>query len=134
LLISAADKVVNSLKGNKLPGFPQESREQIMLGLYAAVLMHETGHAMFDLLRIPVFGREEDAADQMAAFVALNRNKDMARIIISGFAYFWLALGNPPTKAPDPSSPNAPKSDIGKCFSDPICAYADEHGTSWQRM
>ena len=30
------------------------------------VLLHETGHALIDLLEIPVTGREEDAVDQLA--------------------------------------------------------------------
>src|SRR3954451_9754464 len=29
--------------------------------------LHEFGHALFDMLNIPVFGREEDAADQVAS-------------------------------------------------------------------
>jgi hypothetical protein len=29
--------------------------------------LHEFGHALFDMLRVPVFGREEDAADQVSA-------------------------------------------------------------------
>ena len=32
--------------------------------------LHETGHAVFNMLQIPVLGREEDAADQFAATLA----------------------------------------------------------------
>lgn len=30
------------------------------------ILMHETGHALIDLLQLPITGREEDAVDQLA--------------------------------------------------------------------
>jgi hypothetical protein len=106
------------------------SREEFLTGMFVAVIMHETGHAVFDLLDVPIFGREEDAADQMAAFIAVQFDKDVARTIIKGFAYLWAAMDNPPTAAPEPSILNPPKS----CGSDPFCAYSDEHGTSYQRM
>ena len=43
------------------------SREQYVAGLFTAVLMHETGHALFDQLDIPVFGREDAGADEIAS-------------------------------------------------------------------
>jgi len=136
-LPAMADDIVQRLASNRLPGFPRASREQIIMGLYAAVLMHETGHAIFDLLSVPVFGREEDAADEMAAYVAVHLNKDVARAVVLGFAYYWYGSGNPPTRPPKSifkSDPNSKDEDAGKCFSDAICAFADMHGTSWQRM
>jgi hypothetical protein len=36
----------------------------------AFALLHEAGHALIDVLRLPVAGREEDAADQFAAWFA----------------------------------------------------------------
>ncbi len=75
------------------------SREQYVAGLFTSVLMHETGHALFDQLDIPVFGREEDGADEVAAFLALQFNKETARTIIKGFAYTWALSGDPRTQA-----------------------------------
>ena len=49
-------------------------------------------HAVFDILKIPVFGREEDAADALAAFVLLQFGKDVARRTITGTAHFWSTL------------------------------------------
>lgn len=54
---------------------------------YAAA--HEFGHASFDLLDVPVFGREEDAADQFAAYIMLQFGKDRARRLIGGAAYSY---------------------------------------------
>ena len=129
-----ADAVVAAIAKNP-KGFPVSvTRQEIVDGVYVAVLMHETGHAIFDILDVPVFGREEDAADQMAAFIAVQFGKDVAREVIKGFAYFWLAVGNPPTQQPDPNAPDYPKDKQAQCWQDPFCAFSDEHGTGWQRM
>ncbi len=37
------------------------------------VINHEVGHAIVDLLSLPVLGREEDAADGFSAFILLER-------------------------------------------------------------
>ena len=110
------------------------SREQYVAGLFTAVLMHETGHALFDQLDIPVFGREEDGADEVAAFLALQFNKETARTIIKGFAYMWALSGDPRTQAMDVDDPNYPKDPDKQCWVDPFCAFSDEHGTSSQRL
>ena len=47
-----------------------------------AIFLHETAHALFDLLKLPVLGREEDAADQVATYALLNLDKNDAKKII----------------------------------------------------
>ena len=116
---------------------------QATVGLFVGVILHETGHAVFHTMNVPMFGREEDAADQMAALIALQFNKDVAATIIKGFVYFWRVErdfgADPPTKAPDPKSKDYPNGETAaqknaRCMIDPFCAYADEHGTASQRM
>ena len=51
---------------------------QTVQSVASAVLLHETAHALIDVLNIPVTGREEDAADQFSTLVLLNQ-KDGAR-------------------------------------------------------
>jgi hypothetical protein len=51
------------------------------------IIIHEAGHAVFDLLKIPIFGREEDDADQFSAYVLLKAGKDESRRLIAGAAY-----------------------------------------------
>jgi hypothetical protein len=63
------------------------SRADTVMGTVLAVFLHETAHAAFSMLQIPVFGREEDAADQFAAYVMLRLSKDEARKMILGVAY-----------------------------------------------
>ena len=60
------------------------------------IIIHEAGHAVFDLLKIPIFGREEDDADQFSAYVMLKAGKDEARRLIAGAAYqlrLWQCSG-----------------------------------------
>jgi hypothetical protein len=52
---------------------------QVFLGAMVGLLLHETGHAFVDLLR-----RDEDAADQIAEFIALQFDKDLAETVIKG--------------------------------------------------
>ena len=49
--------------------------------------LHEFGHALFDMLQLPVLGREEDAADQVSAYIMLQLGKVEARRLIGGVAY-----------------------------------------------
>ena len=110
------------------------TRTSVITGMWAGTLLHETGHALFDMLDVPVFGREEDAADQVAAFIALQFNPDVQRTIIKGFAYFWQMAAKDGSDPPTANNPNPPKDVVQRCFSDPLCAYSDEHGTASQRL
>ena len=88
----------------------QFSYEDVVVGSLVGVLLHEGGHAVFNMLKVPVFGREEDAADEMSTFIALQFNKDVALTMVRGFSYTakkWFAFGAP--------------------------LFSDEHGTGLQR-
>ncbi len=76
--------------------------------------LHEFAHALFDMLGLPVLGREEDAADQVAAYIYLQLGKDEARRLIMGTAHAYKA-----------EAAGAPPLSLEK--------FADEHGTPAQR-
>jgi hypothetical protein len=63
------------------------SRHDALAGMTSDVFLHETGHAVFDMLEIPFLGREEDAADQFSAYVLLQMAMDDARRLILGATY-----------------------------------------------
>jgi Putative metallopeptidase len=65
------------------------SLEDAVVGPFVDVLLHEVAHAIFDLLKIPLFGREEDAADQLAAFILLQFGNDVARRTVVGAALLF---------------------------------------------
>jgi hypothetical protein len=133
----AADFLVQVQTKQKL--WTPVNRDQLIAGMFVSTLLHETGHAAFDIMDVPVFGREEDAADQMAGFIALQFGKETARTVLKGRIYFfayeslWLKW-DPPLSKPDPRNPNYPKDPDAQCALDPFCAYSDEHGTASQRL
>jgi hypothetical protein len=71
----------------------QNSREIIVVGTFVQAVFHEVAHAIFDILQVPVWGREQDAADRLAAFMMLQFGEAPARKTIGGTATFF-ALSN----------------------------------------
>jgi hypothetical protein len=61
--------------------------EDAVVGSFVEVVLHELSHAVFDMLALPVLGREEDAADQLAAFIMLQFGKNVARRTLAGVAH-----------------------------------------------
>ena len=57
-----------------------------LVGPLFEIMLHEVAHALFDLLELPVLGREEDAADQVAAYMLLRLGDEAARRLILGTA------------------------------------------------
>jgi hypothetical protein len=133
---ATADYLVQNQATMKL--WTPVTKEQLTAGLFAGVLLHESGHALFDILNVPVFGREEDAADQMAAFIALQFGTETARTVIKGIAYFWgyeaiVNKADPGAVLSNIFSPKVTSPDQ-RCFADTFCAFSDVHGTASQRM
>lgn len=89
-------------------------QKDAIVGPLLDVFLHESGHAVFDQLKVPVLGREEDAADLFSAYFMLQLGKEDARRLILGNAYQYKA---------DLVSPHIP-----------LTKYADEHGTPAQRF
>jgi hypothetical protein len=87
-----------------------------LIGPFVDVFLHEAAHALFDILNVPVFGREEDAADQFSAYVMLRFGKAEARRLILGSAHQY-------------------KGDLtDKTVSLDLKKFSDEHGTPAQRF
>jgi hypothetical protein len=95
------------------PIAPDVSRADSIVGPTLEVFLHEMSHAVFELLQIPVLGREEDAADQIAAYMLLNLSKDEARRAVIGTAAMYLR------EARD--------------FTPELTKFADGHGIPAQR-
>jgi len=85
-----------------------------VIGPFVDTVLHEFAHALFDYHDIPILGREEDAADQVSAYIYLQTGKDEAHRLISGTVYTYLA------EVQDTDPPDAEE-------------FADEHSTSEQR-
>ena len=69
-----------------MPGF---SRSEVLVGGAVSVILHELGHALFQIQDIPLLGREEDAADQIAALLMLQYGPKVALTTIKGTYNAW---------------------------------------------
>ena len=101
-------------RARRAPSLGGLSLHDAVSGPVAQVFLHETGHALFDLLDVPVLGREEDAADQFAALVLLRLKPAQARQIIAGSSILFTSYG-----AEDKQEK---------------ATYADDHGLFYQRL
>lgn len=67
------------------------SRENVIIGAFVQFVLHQMSYAVFDVLQVPVWGREHDAADRLAAFIMLQFGKDFAVRTITGAVWFFEA-------------------------------------------
>ena len=68
---------------------PEVTRAEAILGGWVGVFLHEAGHAFFDIQKIPRLGKEEDAAEQIAAFIMLQFGPEVSRIMVKGSYNLW---------------------------------------------
>ena len=66
------------------------TREDAIVGGIVSTMLHEIGHALFSIYRLPVLGKEEDAADQLAGYVMLQFGRNVALATTRGAAWEWL--------------------------------------------
>ena len=93
---------------------------EVLVGQYVFAAAHELGHALFDIYNIPIFGRQEDAADQFATYFILQFGGERARRLILGAAYAYRGFvkqikGNPKVTLP-------------------LAAFSSDHGQPEQRF
>src|SRR4051812_7467963 len=62
-------------------------RADTLVGAVLDTLLHEAAHGVFDVLEIPVMGREEDAADFFSIYLMLQFPPEDARRLIEGIAF-----------------------------------------------
>jgi hypothetical protein len=91
-----------------------------VVGQLFFALAHEFGHAVFDIFDIPVFGREEDAADQFATYIMLQFGDDRARRLITGAAFSYRAFVKNAKQKPS--------------VSVPLLTFSSDHGSPEQRF
>ena len=87
-----------------------------IVGQFLYTASHEMGHAVFDLLSVPLFGPPEADADQFAAHTLVTIGKQDAPRLIEGAFYMYKDYFKNPT------------------VTVPVTAFADLHGAPMQRM
>jgi hypothetical protein len=71
------------------------ARETMIVGAFVQTVLHEVAIAVFDILEVPVWGRESDAADKLAGFIMVQFGKDVALKVIVGASWFFDATDRP---------------------------------------
>ena len=92
------------------------TQSDAVLGQFMYVVAHEMGHALFDTLNVPLFGRPEDDADQFAIYMMLLFGKQDARRLIHGAAYGYKEYVR------------------NSKVTVPLIAFSDAHGAPMQRF
>jgi len=75
--------------------------EEASNGLMTFVLLHEIGHALFDLLDVPILGKEEDAADAFAVVMLLRFDHEAAPRTVWTVAWAYSRETEPEKLGPD---------------------------------
>jgi hypothetical protein len=94
--------------------------EDAVVGQLFFAMAHEFGHAAFDIFDIPVFGREEDAADQFATYIMLQVGDDRAHRLITGAAFSYREFIRNYKEKPNVTLP--------------LLAFSSDHGSPEQRF
>jgi len=68
-------------------------RDTVIIGTFVEAVFHEVALAVIDILRVPVWGRMDDAADRLAGFIMLQFGEEVARQTVIGTAIFLQASG-----------------------------------------
>jgi len=61
----------------------------MIVGAFVQTVLHEVSEAIFDILEVPVWGRQEDAADKLAGFIMVQFGKEGALKVMIGAAWFF---------------------------------------------
>ncbi|WDR03577.1 DUF4344 domain-containing metallopeptidase [Devosia algicola] len=76
-----------------LPLTPQRLALRFAANNSLFVLYHEVAHLLFDQLNVPILGREEDAADNLATWTMLNQHNGKSDQALDDAAYGWILTG-----------------------------------------
>ena len=91
----------------------EEELDDAVAGAFVFVFFHEIGHALVDVLDLPITGREEDAVDQLSAWILLDGAEGDQAVLDAALSFYA-------------ASESADMVDEGK--------YADEHSLDQQRF
>jgi Putative metallopeptidase len=74
-------------------GIPTLTENQAIIGLFVELVLQQVAYAVFDILQVPIWGRMDEAADNVGAFISLEFGKDVALTTILGNAWFLAQRG-----------------------------------------
>lgn len=56
-------------------------------GAYSFIVLHEVGHALVDVLKLPITGREEDAVDQLSSWLLIGDEQGDGAVLSAAAAF-----------------------------------------------
>lgn len=73
----------------------EQKKSQIRSHIVTSIFFHELAHALIDINKIPITGREEDVADQFSAYMEIEHveRKRPEIQLIPATVYFWKNFG-----------------------------------------
>ncbi len=88
--------LINQIEEEAKKIYPQNTsaQAQVIIGATIEAVLHETAHGIFDILQIPIWGREDDAADRLAALMMMQFGEDMEKVTIYGTTTLFKAMAN----------------------------------------
>ena len=80
-------KHINDIASQK----PQDANQQALIknGTFVEATLHQLAYGIFDQLQVPILGREDDAADRIAALVMMQFGDKVAYTTIVGTGMFF---------------------------------------------
>jgi hypothetical protein len=69
------------------------TKDDALVGAFVHVVLHETARAVFDVLEIPVWGREDFAADRVAGYIMFQFGQKAAYRTLVGTSWFLAQSG-----------------------------------------
>jgi hypothetical protein len=69
------------------------TQDEALIGAVVQVLLHQTAYAVFDILKIPIWGSIDDAASNTAGFIMLEFGDNVAWVTLLGSAWFFAQRG-----------------------------------------
>ena len=67
----------------------EDLQRKVVVGAFVQAALQETAYGIFDVLEIPVWGRDFDAADRLAAFIIMQFGDDVANYVMVGATYLF---------------------------------------------
>jgi hypothetical protein len=92
------------------------TRADSIVGAIVDTILHEVGHAVIDMLEVPVFGREEDAADFFSVYVLTQFLREDASRLFQGVGFMMASEAKAALEKPQNAK-----------------SYAGPHGMAAQR-
>ena len=84
------------------PYHRREALDEAVASAFSFIVLHELGHALVDVLDLPITGREEDAVDQLAVWLLLQESDGDSAVVDAAFSFL---ASEPWSESGDGASP-----------------------------